>query len=80
MYVCICNPFTDSDVTDYLDTLPGAARMNDVYKNCSGEDGMNCGRCACSLKKMVDDHNSKIAVGKLSADIGHLVHKTKEEA
>jgi bacterioferritin-associated ferredoxin len=52
--------------------------MAEVYKACSGGEGMNCGSCACDLKKMVDDHNSKIAVHTLSEQINEVVQKTKE--
>jgi bacterioferritin-associated ferredoxin len=80
MYVCICNPFTDSDVEEHLETLSCSTRLGSVYTACAGGESMNCGTCACTLKKMVDDHNSKIAVGKLSADLENVVHKAKETA
>jgi len=71
MYVCICNPFTDKDVQKHLDTDTPHQRtkIKDVYKSCSGGEEMNCGTCACTLKKMVDTHNNAITISELSNQI-----------
>lgn len=79
MYVCICNPFTDSHVREHLGTLDNVTRIKDVYESCSGGKAMNCGTCACELKKMVDDHNGTIAVSRISAAIEHVIQHNKKE-
>lgn len=78
MYICICNPFTDGQVKSHLDTLTEPAKLNSVYKACSGGAPMNCGRCGPTLKTFVDDHNSKIAVGRLTDTLRKVAEKKKE--
>lgn len=80
MYICICNPFTDTDVEAYLDTLQTSARVSAVYHACSGGVSMNCGNCSCALKGMVDDHNSRLAVTKLSTSLDQIIRKEKQAA
>ncbi len=80
MYVCICNPFTDHDVLDHLEGLEGTTRVRDVYAACSGGEDMNCGTCACALKSLVDDHNGRIVVCQMSAQLKVSAEKIKEVA
>lgn len=79
MYVCICNPFTDTDVRNYLQGIgEKKARVMDVYRSCSGEPKMNCGSCACELRGMVDKHNNTLTIDAISKDMEKVSQKTKE--
>lgn len=58
MYVCLCNPFTDKDVKDALDS--GAARTaGQVYKTCSGGQKPCCGTCLCMVRDIVKGHRAQ---------------------
>ncbi len=80
MYVCICNPFTDKDVNAYLVTKTGKTNTKDVYTACSDGESMNCGTCACELKKMVDTHNNTQTIKALSDTLDKITLQTKEIA
>jgi bacterioferritin-associated ferredoxin len=56
MYVCICNPFRDKDVTKHLDATNKKVRVGDVYKRCSGGENPQCCRCIQTLKDMIYSH------------------------
>lgn len=77
MYICLCNPFSDHDVREHLETLDEPARVGDVYKSCSGGAGFHCGSCACALKKMVDAHNNTLTVQRLSDDIARVAQSVE---
>lgn len=78
MYVCICNPFTETDVIDHLESHGQKTRVKDVYAACSGGEKMNCGSCSCDLKQMVDTHNNGLTIGEISDKIEHIYIKQKE--
>lgn len=74
MYICICNPFTDHDVTNHLKGLgEKKTSVKKTYAACSGAEKMNCGSCACEIKKIVDMHNQNITVNELSKKMSVLI-------
>ncbi|MCB1782758.1 MAG: hypothetical protein KDI13_02070 [Alphaproteobacteria bacterium] len=54
---------------EHLQTLEGPARVQDVYRTCSGGEDFNCGTCACILKKMVDTHNNTRTITRLTQNM-----------
>lgn len=62
MYICMCNPFTDKDVAEYLNNTNTTSSVRETYSVCSGGENMNCCQCANTLKAMVDKHNNTITV------------------
>lgn len=66
MYVCICNPFTDKDVTKHLESHGQKTTVSRVYSACTEGEKMNCGNCACDLKTMVAHHNNALTIETLS--------------
>lgn len=78
MYICICNPITDSMVSDHLKGTNTKTSHIEVYKACSGGDIYNCGRCKPEMKKMVDTHNNKITVSNISDEMQKVAGKNKE--
>ncbi len=56
MYICLCNPFSDSTVRSYLSKNPGKTRVADVYTACSGGEKPNCCSCLKDLKSVINDH------------------------
>lgn len=68
MFVCLCNPFSDSKVKECLSQMDGKpTRVKDVYKQCSGGESPNCGTCIPTLTDMVAAHNNACAVQQISA-------------
>jgi len=78
MYICICNPFTDKDVTNHLGTSNTKTSVKQVYAACSGGEKMNCGTCACDLKSMVDQHNNALTIGHINNQMEKITAKEKE--
>ncbi len=78
MYVCICNPFTDKAVNAQLEQISGKAKVSDVYAACSGGEKMNCGTCACELKKMVDTHNNTLTIEAINDQMTKVTEQEKE--
>ena len=78
MYICMCNPFTDTDVRNHLDTTKKSARVKDVYAACSGGSSINCGTCIPELKTIVDTHNNTLTIGELSDQMQKATNKNKE--
>lgn len=78
MYICICNPFTDKDVKDHLQSCAGKTSVSSVYKACSGGEKMNCGNCACDLKDMVVQHNNVRTIENISDKIDLLIPADKK--
>ena len=64
MHICLCNPFNDKTVEDYLKKAADAGKrvkLAAVYKVCSGGRDPNCGTCCRTvLKEMVEAHNSRV--------------------
>lgn len=54
MYVCLCNGFTDRDVTQALGG--GATSVASVYKALACRP--QCGRCGCTIRGMLDDRRA----------------------
>lgn len=52
MYVCLCNGFTDRDVSQALGG--GVSSVAGVYRalDCKPQ----CGRCGCTIRDMLDGH------------------------
>jgi bacterioferritin-associated ferredoxin len=71
MYICLCNPFSDKDVRDFLAKQDGAASVSEVYRCCSGGEAPCCGTCVPTLKDMVREHNGRKAV----RDLGRKLKK-----
>ncbi len=78
MYICMCNPFTDTDVRNHLDTTDESARVKDVYAACSGGADINCGTCVSELKTMVDTHNNTRTIEGISKKMNKVTEKSKE--
>lgn len=62
MYICICNPFSDSDVREYLSGQTGKAAVSQTYRHCSGGEKPCCGNCLPELRDMVRTHNAAVTV------------------
>lgn len=69
MYICMCNPFTDKDVTKALESPSVKNTPSQVYKACSGGTGPNCGSCINAIKCMIVDHQSALGVERLKQDL-----------
>lgn len=78
MYVCICNPFTDKTVKTHLQSCSGKVKVSDTYTACSGGEKMNCGTCACELKKMVDTHNNGLTIEAINDQMTKVTEQEKE--
>lgn len=69
MYICMCNPFTDKDVTKALANPDVPNTTAQIYKACSGGNGPNCGSCINAVKCMIVDHQSNLGVQKIKETI-----------
>jgi bacterioferritin-associated ferredoxin len=69
MYICLCNPFSDKDVRKYLDEHDDEVAISEVYRCCSGGETPSCGTCVPTLREMVLDHNSRVAVKKIGQNL-----------
>ena len=59
MYICLCNPFSDRDVQDYLKENPDCpATAGKVYRACSGGQSPQCCTCLQTLKDMLSEHKT----------------------
>ena len=60
--VCICAPFNQEAVKEYLATIPNKeTTAKELYNACSGGKKPNCELCILhKLGEMVDEHNRKI--------------------
>jgi bacterioferritin-associated ferredoxin len=59
MYICLCNPFSDRDVKDYLKENPeGCATVGKVYRACSSGESPRCCSCIQTLKDLLSDHSA----------------------
>lgn len=57
MYICLCNPFSDRDVKDYLTQNPDTrASVGKVYRACTSGESPRCCTCIQTLKEMLSDH------------------------
>tara|TARA_R110001592_G_scaffold20926_9_gene84627 strand:+ start:12687 stop:12929 length:243 start_codon:yes stop_codon:yes gene_type:complete len=78
MYVCICNPFTDQDVDQHLQSQCCKTTVNATYTACTDGESMNCCSCAPLLKKMVDTHNNALTIEAMTDQMEHARQQTKE--
>ena len=69
MYICICNPFSDKDVKEFLAKQEGPAAVKEVYRSCSGGESPCCGTCIPTLRDMVREHNNRVAVREMGDKI-----------
>ena len=79
MFICMCNPFTDRDVEDFLAKRFRKTSVSEVYAGCSSGNAPNCGKCIPHLRETVKEHNSLVTV----ATLGHalpVIAGTKENA
>jgi len=63
MYVCLCNALTDRHVRDAA--LAGATRPSLIYGACGC--AVQCGGCAPTLRRIVDETAAATAVPDLLA-------------
>lgn len=70
MYICLCNPFNDRTVKDFLSDTEEKVTVGQVYKGCSGGQSPDCCTCLDELKQIVRDHNNKVTVKDLGTEIG----------
>ncbi len=73
MYVCLCNPFSDKDVTNALKDPNVRNTPAQIYKACSGGVKPCCGSCVCAIKDMIVDHHATLGVEKLKEDLPDTV-------
>lgn len=66
MYICLCNPFSDKSVQNYLNNNNDKVTVSGVYKECSGGQSPQCRTCIDLIKDMVREHNRKVTVRHLS--------------
>jgi bacterioferritin-associated ferredoxin len=78
MFICMCNPFTDRDVSRYLAGMRGKVTVAGTYKACSGGESPQCGKCLCGLRDMVGDHNSRLTVRAMEDEM--FAEPAKENA
>ena len=78
MYVCICNPFTEDDVEDHLESRCCKTTVQETYSACSGGEDTNCCSCIPTLKKMVDTHNNTLTIRAISDQMEEATSQTKE--
>lgn len=57
MYVCICNAFTDRDVSEAL--ADGSRTLPDVFRAQGCRP--NCGRCCTHIRGMIREHEESQA-------------------
>lgn len=69
MYICLCNPFSDKDVRKYLDGRDNQVAVSEVYRCCSGGESPSCCTCIPTLREMVLEHNSRVAVKELGNNL-----------
>jgi bacterioferritin-associated ferredoxin len=63
MWVCLCNPFNDKALNDYLnDKKDQKVKIADAYKHLSGGAKPQCGQCTRSLKSTITSHNNNIKI------------------
>jgi bacterioferritin-associated ferredoxin len=67
MIICVCNPFNDKAVQQYLDKAAVEKRpvdLDELYNHCARNQPKGCGTCyETVLQAMVDEHNEKFLVG-----------------
>lgn len=56
MYICICNPFREKDVLNFMKSNKNKTKVSDVYKGCSGGKNPQCCTCLKKVKEMVASH------------------------
>jgi bacterioferritin-associated ferredoxin len=66
MIICSCNVFSDADVRMAIANAPGRPRMSGVYTSlgCAAQ----CGRCAHTIRSLIDDAAGCSTCGKRTAD------------
>ncbi len=69
MYVCLCNPFSDKDVTNALNNPDVRNTPAQIYKACSDGATPCCGSCVCVIKDMIVDHHASLGVERLKNDL-----------
>lgn len=81
MYICLCNPFSDEDVKNHLQNIGDEkANYKDVYKACTDGKDFNCGTCACTIKEVVDKHNSVLTIKHLEKEMVKTIHHNHHAA
>lgn len=61
MYICMCNPFTDRTVDKFLNLMrERKVTIAETYRACSGGESPQCCSCLCTLKDIVQEHNSAV--------------------
>ncbi len=59
MFICICNALSEADIdnciTECIKT-DGCCKPLTVYQKF--ECGLQCGKCACEVEEMINDHHA----------------------
>lgn len=76
MYVCLCNPFSDKDVTNALRNPDIRNTPAQIYKACSGGVKPCCGSCVYAIKDMIVDHHATLGVQRLKDDLPETTLET----
>lgn len=76
MYVCLCNPFSDKDVTRALENPCVRNTPAQIYKACSGGVKPCCGSCVCAIKDMIVDHHAALGVQRIKEDLPAAAFET----
>lgn len=64
MYICLCNPFSDRDVQDYLAKNKDVpAKVGHVYTACTSGEKPQCCSCLQTLKDVLAEHKPVESAG-----------------
>lgn len=80
MYICLCNPFSDRDVRDFLSKQDSKTSVSQAYRSCSGGEKPCCGNCLPELRDMVRDHNATATVRAMEREFQTEEEKSTEPA
>ncbi len=65
MYICLCNPFSDKDLKNFLKKKEGKSCVSEAYQGCSGGKKPQCCTCLKTVKEMVHSHANAYAEKEL---------------
>jgi bacterioferritin-associated ferredoxin len=63
MIVCSCNAFSDDQVRSTVAKTARRPRISQIY--CSLGRSAQCGRCASTVKRIIDDMSNYNCVGSI---------------
>lgn len=54
---------------DSDDQTQEAHNLDDLHEACSSGEGFNCGKCACHMGEIVDDHNHQVIMSEIGGNM-----------